>query len=348
MSKYSHPYYQAGFYGAYQGNPTAPYQYRRQLDRVVLGQWILGGTTSQGPLSQNISESFALSESLILGAVKSAALSESLVLSDSIASKTQTQSIALSESVKPLRSGLLGSIALDLWTLGRASYLDFQIDYVSFLKSTLRALTESNAFPFTETVVLQSGKLRLLNESLTLSDYIASTGIVQGRNLSEALIKLPGNISIDPFTLAINGYGIPVINFSGYVVEVDTLSRTKFTIRQIAESNILSESINAWRTQNRRVLESLPLSESVQRVLTLGLLIRIVADSLTSSKNMSLAIRTIANTMEIVKFASSSDYNRPNNGQPLEGNETEIFDDVPETITEENNPLGTDVVPFYE
>ena len=47
-------------------------------------------------------------------------------------------------------------------------------------------------------------------------------------------------------------------------------------------------------------------------------------------------------------FVNSDDWSQPNNGQPVPGTGSEIFDDVPEEFTQEDNPLGTDTVPFHE
>jgi len=64
-------------------------------------------------------------------------------------------------------------------------------------------------------------------------------------------------------------------------------------------------------------------------------------------RTLSLSIRIVADSLTPGKFASSSDYSRPSSGQPVPGTGPEIFDDVPETVNEDNNPLGTDIVPVY-
>ena len=65
----------------------------------------------------------------------------------------------------------------------------------------------------------------------------------------------------------------------------------------------------------------------------------------TTATRIAIRAQTLINDSI---FVNSDDWVEPNNGQPTEGNETEIFDNVPETINEVDDQLGVDIVPFHE
>ena len=130
---------------------------------------------------------------------------------------------------------------------------------------------------------------------------------------------------------------------SSYTIQ-STKFRT-FTRRVIAAS---SQFISTTRIRARSILIVSTVNVLLAKTRTINIIIPAQA-TWNMTKNGSIRLLVAAKTLvsNIINIVSN-DWQQPNNGQPLEGNETEVFDDVPETINEVDDGLGTDIVPFHE
>ena len=134
-----------------------------------------------------------------------------------------------------------------------------------------------------------------------------------------------------------------VVVSSSYTIQ-STKFRT-FTRRVIAAS---SQFISTTRIRARSILIVSTVNVLLAKTRTINIIIPAQA-TWNMTKNGSIRLLVAAKTLvsNIINIVSN-DWQQPNNGQPLEGNETEIFDDVPEIINEIDDGLGTDIVPFHE
>ena len=138
-------------------------------------------------------------------------------------------------------------------------------------------------------------------------------------------------------------YGRVVVATSSYTIGT---TRTRTLIRRaIASSNT---AVKVSKAYGRYYL--VKSSSTIKMATSRAVKLIISSTALwNSTKNTTTRIAISAQTLVNKKiFASSNDWQQPNNGQPITGTGTEIFDNVPETINETDDGLGTDVVPFHE
>ena len=135
--------------------------------------------------------------------------------------------------------------------------------------------------------------------------------------------------------------GISVV--SSYTI--GTSRRSTFIRRVVANS---SAAVQVSRSLGKNYLVT--VSTTIRQATSGSVRLLIPVTALWNSTKNTATRLTIGarGLVDQSIFINSDDWQQPNNGQPLEGNETEIFDDVPETINETEDGLGTDIVPFHD
>jgi hypothetical protein len=127
--------------------------------------------------------------------------------------------------------------------------------------------------------------------------------------------------------------------------KVSTTRRGTFGRRVVAGA---SNSVQATRLLGKNYLIRSTTAVTSTKKKVVNLLIPVnVAWNMAKNTSSKLLIRARGEVNQKI-FVSSNDWSQPNNGQPTPGTGPEIFDDIPEEITQEDNPLGTDIVPFHE
>jgi len=127
-----------------------------------------------------------------------------------------------------------------------------------------------------------------------------------------------------------------------------TVIRTKTLKKGIRVSASYAIGVSKKSTFTRRAIASTSMSAQVVKLKGKNFLIVSNATwNMAKSGTIKLLIQSQTLVSSLVG-AVSSDWQRPNNGQPVPGTGPEIFDDVPETINDANQTLGTDTVPFHD
>ena len=200
-------------------------------------------------------------------------------------------------------------------------------------RSVLKFLT-SGLFPASK-LISNKQKLRSVVSSLVNSSKSSKRRLFNKRATATQ--------SVTATVIRNRKYGRVVVATSSYTIGT---TRTHTLIRRaIASSNT---AVKVSKAYGRYYLVK---SSSTIKMATSGAAKLIISSTALWNSTKNTTTRLVIKSSTLVNekiFASSNDWQQPNNGQPLEGNETEVFDDVPKTINEVDDVLGTDIVPFHE
>jgi hypothetical protein len=194
-----------------------------------------------------------------------------------------------------------------------------------------------------------------VSSSYTIGTSKRRTFVRQAIASASNSIKIVRKVTIKRVTKISSSYSIKVSKKSNFVRRTTaSISRSVQTTRRRAvnRSTKVSSSYSAktHRKYNyiRRVVASNSMSIKIAKVKAREFLIVSNAIWKMSSNFNTKIIVPVKGLFKQNIFINSSDWQEPNNGQPVPGTGPEAFDDVPETITETDDELGTSTIPFHE